>query len=152
MLNLMMGYKLYILILILTIGGYFIFTNTTETTYKCPENFATNEEYVSDVARFISEYTKANPNATEEDLIVERDRLFIENNCIDQYLENRENYPDWCPISNQEINATLDYLSVIEYEEAMNILEDLSDKGCNDAVDKIVSEILRASEPTNNPD
>lgn len=56
-----------------------------------------------------------------------------------------------CPRTGEEITKILDYLSVIEYEEAMNILNDLSNRNCDNAVEKIVTEITGETEPVTSP-
>src|SRR3989344_2663607 len=141
--TLLKKYKIYLLVLVLAISGYFVFNSSDNTatnptdqlaiiTYKCPadytnpEDLSQDEEYINDIAKFIADFSKQYPNATEEDLLAKRDKLFIERKCINHYLENKEDYPNWCPANKQEMDGFLDYLSKIEYEEAMIVLKDLT--------------------------
>ena len=135
-------YKFYILITLILAGvGYFIFgssDNTATTAFKCPADYTDKEIYNSDLRAFIAEYTEKNPNTTEQDLITERNRLFIENNCVARYYENKETYSDWCPKSEQEIGATLEYMRSLETEEGLSIMSLLSNRKCDTARQRII--------------
>ncbi len=49
--------------------------------FKCPSDFQEPEEYINSVAKWISEYFKKYPEATEEEMMAVRDKLIEKNRC-----------------------------------------------------------------------
>ncbi len=88
-------YKFHILgILILAGVGYFLFdfnqiknisndksSGMITSTFKCPEDYANFEAYASDSMKFISDYSKEHPGATQEEIITVRRGLLYQHNC-----------------------------------------------------------------------
>jgi len=137
---------LFLLPVILIIG-YFVFIHGNDnenlrdiSVYKCPADYSNPEdlnndkEYRADIDTFIADYTESHPSATQDDLMAERDRLFIENDCINRYYNNPSDYPDWCPLNKQEIDATFEYMRSLETEEVLGIMKLLSKRSCLDAL------------------
>lgn len=144
-------HKFYILGVLILVGiGYFIFIRGNDSEdlrgiaiYKCPADYSNPEdlnndqEYRADMDIFIADYMEDHPNATQDDLLSERDRLFIENDCINRYYDNSSNYPDWCPLNEQETSATLEYMRSLKTEEVLGIMKLLSNRSCLGALTEL---------------
>lgn len=159
--NIIKRQKYYIaIILLVVITGYFVFIQNRDNenspasiadTFKCPADYTDNKTYKADLNAFVADYLDNNPNATEGDLMAERDRLFIEHECIDRYFENIGAYPDWCPISPQEVIATIEYLRNLKTEEVLSIIKLLSDRKCKEAIYKITEVMSKEIESGTSP-
>lgn len=149
--SIILKYKFYILIVLILAGvGYFIFNQNNNSDdskniafYKCPADYSNPEdlnedqEYRADMGIFIANFMESHPNATQDDLMAERDRLFIENGCINRYYKNPSDYSDWCPLNEQEIDATFEYMRSLETEEVLGIMKLLSSRNCLGALVEI---------------
>lgn len=52
-----------------------------KTELKCPEDYASEEEYRRDLEAFLAEFLESNPEATIEDLGRERMQFLVDHNC-----------------------------------------------------------------------
>ena len=63
-------------------------SQSTTASYKCPEDYKTEKEHLSDARRYIDEALAKNPNATEEEIFNKRLLLLSSLGCkgAEQYL------------------------------------------------------------------
>jgi hypothetical protein len=54
---------------------------STPSSFRCPNDYATVEEYVTGVTDWASGELLNSPNMTKEELLSERQKLFKEHNC-----------------------------------------------------------------------
>ncbi|MBP7967368.1 hypothetical protein KAZ66_03775 [Candidatus Woesebacteria bacterium] len=50
-------------------------------SFKCPKEYATNEEYLSSIDKWADDELSKNPQATEDELFDKRAKLFTKHHC-----------------------------------------------------------------------
>lgn len=79
---------LLVSVFIIIVLVVFIMTNPNPvkpSSYKCPRDYKTNQEYLDGIDTWINEVTTKNPKITDEEMKIERDSLFKDNNCEQGY-------------------------------------------------------------------
>ncbi|OGG61950.1 hypothetical protein A3I46_01925 [Candidatus Kaiserbacteria bacterium RIFCSPLOWO2_02_FULL_54_13] len=62
-------------------GAFIAWYGSVPSSFKCPNDYATAEEYVKGVTEWASEQLMNSPNMTKEELLNERERQFREHAC-----------------------------------------------------------------------
>ena len=66
---------------ILAVGIYFLASYNSPNTFKCPDDYATNEEQIVAFDKWTNDFYDANPEATITDWSKARHQFWVDNNC-----------------------------------------------------------------------
>ena len=88
--------SIFILILALCGAVFYIHKSLISKhliTLKCPELYATNDEYLTTLKAWIRQESASNPNMTVEELTTQRYQFLVDNNCVKTLQHLKENVP-----------------------------------------------------------
>lgn len=66
---------------IVVISISIVWSTFTSSSFRCPNEYGTAEQYITGVTEWASGQLTNSPNMTKEELLSERQRLFKEHNC-----------------------------------------------------------------------